>query len=141
MLTLVGIHPDEGLHADGGYGPYIQSERLDFYQPRLHALCEQGSAYFASVLLSVSNHSKRNKKSSSSLRAMMATVVISPSRNRRLESKVVRSTRSGSKSRRQKLSFLMISSVVVSSSILQRSTIKFSSSQMAPDVSWSDRAR
>lgn len=45
-LTLVGMRPDEGPHHDGGYGPYTQSERLDIYTPRLHQLCEEGSAYY-----------------------------------------------------------------------------------------------
>lgn len=38
--------PDEGPHHDGGYGPYTQSERLSTYAPRLHQLCEEGSAYY-----------------------------------------------------------------------------------------------
>lgn len=38
--------PDEGPHHDGGFGPYIQSERLASYAPRLHKLCEEGSAYY-----------------------------------------------------------------------------------------------
>lgn len=45
-LTEVGMRPDEGPHHDGGYGPYTQSERLDIYTPRLHQLCEEGSAYY-----------------------------------------------------------------------------------------------
>lgn len=45
-LTTVGMRPDEGPHHDGGYGPYTQSERLDIYTPRLHQLCEEGSAYY-----------------------------------------------------------------------------------------------
>lgn len=40
------LMPDEGPHKDGGYGPYIQSERLDIYQEKLHKLCEEGSAYY-----------------------------------------------------------------------------------------------
>lgn len=42
----LGIMPDEGPHHDGGYGPYTQSERLHTYAPRLHRLCEEGSAYY-----------------------------------------------------------------------------------------------
>ncbi len=42
----VGIMPDEGPHHDGGYGPYIQSERVHIYAPRLHKMCEEGSAYY-----------------------------------------------------------------------------------------------
>ena len=45
-LTDVGIRPDEGPHHDGGYGPYVQSERLDIYKPRLQKLCEEGTAYY-----------------------------------------------------------------------------------------------
>lgn len=40
------IMPDEGPHHDGGHGPYTQSERLHIYAPRLHQLCEEGSAYY-----------------------------------------------------------------------------------------------
>jgi glutamyl-tRNA synthetase len=46
VLTEVGIRPDEWLHHDWGYGPYIQSERLHIYTPRLHKLCENGDAYY-----------------------------------------------------------------------------------------------
>jgi glutamyl-tRNA synthetase len=42
----LGIMPDEGPHHDGGYGPYTQSERLSTYAPRLHQLCNEGSAYY-----------------------------------------------------------------------------------------------
>lgn len=45
-LTEVGMRPDEGPHHDGGYGPYVQSERLHMYTPRLHELCEKGDAYY-----------------------------------------------------------------------------------------------
>ncbi len=43
---IVGIMPDEGPHHDGGMWPYIQSERIDLYAPRLHAMCEAGTAYY-----------------------------------------------------------------------------------------------
>jgi glutamyl-tRNA synthetase len=46
VLTKVWIRPDEWIHHDGGFGPYIQSERLSLYQPRLHELCEKGDAYY-----------------------------------------------------------------------------------------------
>ncbi|GAB0174544.1 MAG: glutamate--tRNA ligase [Candidatus Altimarinota bacterium] len=42
----LGIMPDEGPHHDGGYGPYTQSERLKEYAPRLHKLCDDGTAYY-----------------------------------------------------------------------------------------------
>ncbi len=45
-LNRVNLIPDEGPHHDGGYGPYIQSERLHLYAPKLHELCEKGDAYY-----------------------------------------------------------------------------------------------
>lgn len=45
-LTKVGMRPDEGPHHDGGYGPYTQSGRLHIYAPKLHRLCEEGTAYY-----------------------------------------------------------------------------------------------
>lgn len=42
----LGIMPDEWPHHDGGYWPYTQSERLIEYAPRLHKLCEEGTAYY-----------------------------------------------------------------------------------------------
>jgi nondiscriminating glutamyl-tRNA synthetase len=38
--------PDEWPHKDGGYGPYIQSERTHIYAPKLHKMCEEWSAYY-----------------------------------------------------------------------------------------------
>lgn len=38
--------PDEGPNADGGNGPYFQSQRLPIYQKYLHELVEKGSAYY-----------------------------------------------------------------------------------------------
>jgi nondiscriminating glutamyl-tRNA synthetase len=46
MHDLLGIAPSESVRHGGEYGPYIQSERLHIYQPRLHKLCEEGSAYY-----------------------------------------------------------------------------------------------
>ncbi len=43
---FLNLTPDESVRHGGEYGPYIQSERLEFYQPRLHELCEKGSAYY-----------------------------------------------------------------------------------------------
>ncbi len=43
---ILGLTPDESVRHGGPYWPYIQSERLDIYAPRLHALCEVGSAYY-----------------------------------------------------------------------------------------------
>ena len=43
---IVGIMPDEWPHHDGGFGPYIQSERVHIYAEKLHKMCEEGSAYY-----------------------------------------------------------------------------------------------
>jgi nondiscriminating glutamyl-tRNA synthetase len=43
---ILGLTPDESVRHEGAYGPYIQSERLHLYTPRLHQLCEEGSAYY-----------------------------------------------------------------------------------------------
>jgi nondiscriminating glutamyl-tRNA synthetase len=43
---ILGLTPDESVRHGGKYGPYIQSERLDIYAPRLHRLCQEGSAYY-----------------------------------------------------------------------------------------------
>ncbi len=43
---IVWLVPDESVRHGGKYGPYIQSERLSTYAPRLHELCEAGSAYY-----------------------------------------------------------------------------------------------
>jgi nondiscriminating glutamyl-tRNA synthetase len=45
-LQEVGLAPDEGPHKHGEYGPYTQSERVHLYTPRLHGLCEKGTAYY-----------------------------------------------------------------------------------------------
>ena len=42
----LNMTPSEWPHHDGGFGPYAQSERLDEYAPRLHTMCEEGSAYY-----------------------------------------------------------------------------------------------
>ncbi len=44
--AILQIMPDEWPHHEGEYWPYIQSERLHEYAPRLHKLCEEGSAYY-----------------------------------------------------------------------------------------------
>jgi nondiscriminating glutamyl-tRNA synthetase len=43
---ILGLVPDESVRHGGEYGPYIQSERVDTYAPRLHRLCEEGTAYY-----------------------------------------------------------------------------------------------
>lgn len=48
-LSAYGVTPDEGVMADGsqqgGYGPYVQSERKEIYQTYAKYLVEQGLAY------------------------------------------------------------------------------------------------
>lgn len=45
-LDTLELTPDESIKHGGPYGPYVQSERLDIYSPKLHTLCEEGSAYY-----------------------------------------------------------------------------------------------
>jgi len=42
----VGIVFDEGPHVGGGFGPYIQSERLDIYKKNAEELVKKGYAYY-----------------------------------------------------------------------------------------------
>ncbi|XP_075980161.1 putative glutamate--tRNA ligase, mitochondrial [Anticarsia gemmatalis] len=44
-LEWAGIECAEGPGFNGQYGPYVQSERLDFYQEHISTLLENGSAY------------------------------------------------------------------------------------------------
>ncbi|MDW7755724.1 MAG: glutamate--tRNA ligase [Brevefilum sp.] len=44
-LTLAGLVYDEGPGKDGGYGPYIQSERLPIYRKYADIIIEKGAAY------------------------------------------------------------------------------------------------
>jgi glutamyl-tRNA synthetase len=44
-LNWLGIDWDEGPDKDGGYGPYIQSERLEHYHRYAQLLIDQGKAY------------------------------------------------------------------------------------------------
>jgi glutamyl-tRNA synthetase len=46
MLRWAGIEYDEGPDKDGGYGPYIQSRRLDTYAQHALRLIEDGTAYY-----------------------------------------------------------------------------------------------
>lgn len=43
---ILGLIPDESVRHGGEYGPYVQSERVDTYAPRLHQMCEEGTAYY-----------------------------------------------------------------------------------------------
>lgn len=45
-LKLAGIEYDEGPDKDGGYGPYVQSQRLPIYKEYADKLIEQGDAYY-----------------------------------------------------------------------------------------------
>lgn len=45
-LKKAGINHDEGPDKDGGYGPYIQSERKEIYQKYAKKLIELGGAYY-----------------------------------------------------------------------------------------------
>jgi glutamyl-tRNA synthetase len=44
-LRWLGLEWDEGPDADGGHGPYFQSERKDIYRKELDRLLETGRAY------------------------------------------------------------------------------------------------
>ena len=55
LETTKLIH-DEGPDKDGGYGPYIQSERKDIYKKYALELVEKGHAYFCFC----SNHQEEN---------------------------------------------------------------------------------
>jgi len=45
-LEQVGLVYDEGPDKDGGYGPYVQSERLDLYQKYAKKLVDLGGAHY-----------------------------------------------------------------------------------------------
>ena len=45
-LEKAGIIYDEGPNKDGGYGPYIQSERKDLYKKYAEELVKMGKAYY-----------------------------------------------------------------------------------------------
>lgn len=66
-LDWLGLDWDEGLGKDGGYGPYIQSERLQYYQESIQTLLELGKAYkcyCSSERLEQLRIDQRNSKSS-----------------------------------------------------------------------------
>jgi glutamyl-tRNA synthetase len=44
-LKWAGLHWDEGPNAGGPYGPYRQSERLQFYHNHVQSLLQKGHAY------------------------------------------------------------------------------------------------
>ena len=45
-LELAGISYDEGPDKDGGFGPYVQSQRLPIYKVYAQKLLENGHAYY-----------------------------------------------------------------------------------------------
>jgi len=44
-LNWLGVEWDEGPDKDGGYGPYVQSERFELYKEYTEKLLESGNAY------------------------------------------------------------------------------------------------
>jgi glutamyl-tRNA synthetase len=44
-LKALGLDYDEGIGKDGGFGPYRQSERLDYYKKWAQTLIDSGRAY------------------------------------------------------------------------------------------------
>lgn len=46
-LNWCGIKPDEGPGIGGNFGPYVQSERKNLYQPYAEQLIKSGKAYYA----------------------------------------------------------------------------------------------
>lgn len=46
LLKLFGCTPDEWYGIGGPNGPYIQSERIEFYQKHLHKMVADGFAYY-----------------------------------------------------------------------------------------------
>lgn len=45
-LKQVGLEYDEGPDRDGGFGPYVQSERKGLYKPYAEQLVKEGKAYY-----------------------------------------------------------------------------------------------
>ena len=45
-LAAAGLKHDEGPDKDGGYGPYIQSERKSLYKEYAEQLVKSGAAYY-----------------------------------------------------------------------------------------------
>jgi len=46
VIKDYGLNWDEGPDIGGPYGPYIQTQRLDLYQPFIQQLLDQGQAYY-----------------------------------------------------------------------------------------------
>jgi glutamyl-tRNA synthetase len=45
-MTQFGIDWDEGPDKDGGFGPYIQSQKIEVYQEMAQRLVDEGKAYY-----------------------------------------------------------------------------------------------
>jgi glutamyl-tRNA synthetase len=45
-LKWAGVEYDEGPDRDGGFGPYVQSQRLDIYRSHAEELIRSGKAYY-----------------------------------------------------------------------------------------------
>ena len=45
-LASAGLDHDEGPDKDGGFGPYVQSERKNLYRPFAEELVKSGHAYY-----------------------------------------------------------------------------------------------
>lgn len=58
----VGIEFDEGPHKDGGYGPYVQSQRLDIYKKYAQELIDKGHAYYCFCTSERLNELRENQK-------------------------------------------------------------------------------
>lgn len=46
FASFAGVAPDEGPRRGGLFGPYLQSQRLDFYTQAAQQLVESGHAYY-----------------------------------------------------------------------------------------------
>jgi len=46
VIHAYGLDWDEGPGKEGGFGPYIQSQRFDLYQEKAHQLVADGKAYY-----------------------------------------------------------------------------------------------
>ena len=64
-LKWAGVEYDEGPDKDGGFGPYVQSQRLSIYQTHAEELIHKGHAYYcfcsAERLAEVKNKNKELK--------------------------------------------------------------------------------
>ena len=57
-LELAGISYDEGPDKDGGFGPYVQSQRLPIYKPTRRNCSRAGTPITASAARKISPPSK-----------------------------------------------------------------------------------